>query len=55
VALSPNYGFLEPDDSDFVKDGAAAMRDMGDDIDAALFQIENSKGRIVHPFLLMGA
>jgi hypothetical protein len=55
MALSPNYSFPEPDDSSFVKNGADAMRDLGDAIDAALFQIENSKGRIVHAFLLMGA
>lgn len=55
MAISPNYAFPEPDDSDFVKDGALAMRDLGDAIDAALYNIENSKGRIVHPFLLMGA
>lgn len=55
MALSPNYGWVEPDDSDFVKDGALAMRDLGDDADATVYKIENSKGRIVHPFLLMGA
>lgn len=55
LALSPNYGWVEPDDSDFVKDGALAMRDLGDDADATVYKIENSKGRIVHPFLLMGA
>lgn len=55
MALSPNYGWVEPDDTDLVKDGASAMRDLGDDADATVYQIENSKGRIVHPFLLMGA
>lgn len=55
MATSPNYAFPEPDDSDFVKDGASAMRDLGDAIDTALYNIENSKGRILHPFLLMGA
>lgn len=55
MALSPFYSFPEPDDSDFVKDGASAMRDLGDAIDTALNKIENFKGEISHPFLLMGA
>jgi hypothetical protein len=55
MALSPNYSFPEPNDSDFVKNGADAMRDLGDAVDAAMYQIENNKGRIVHAFLLMGA
>lgn len=55
MALSPNYSFPEPDDSDFVKDGALAMRDLGDAIDTTINKIENSKGGILHPFLLMGA
>lgn len=55
MALSPNYGWTEPDDSDLVKDGALAMRDLGDDADATVYAIENFKGRIVHPFLIMGA
>jgi hypothetical protein len=55
MALSPNYNFPEPNDSDFVKNGADAMRDLGDAIDSAMYQIENNKGRIVHAFLLMGA
>jgi len=55
MATSPNYGWLEPDDSDFVKDGALAMRDLGDDIDTTVNKIENFKGGIIHPFLVMGA
>ena len=55
MALSPNYSWIEPNDSDFVKNGADAMRDLGDAIDASLYAIENNKGRIVHAFLLMGA
>jgi hypothetical protein len=55
MALSPNYSFPEPDDSDFVKNGADAMRDLGDAVDLAMYKIENNKGRIVHAFLLMGA
>jgi hypothetical protein len=55
VALSPNYGWVEPDDSDYVKDGALAMRDLGNDIDATLYSIANYQGTVIHPFLLMGA
>jgi hypothetical protein len=55
MALSPYYGWLEPDDSDFVKDGALAMRDLGDDIDTTVNKIENFKGGIIHPFMMMGA
>jgi hypothetical protein len=54
VANSTNYGWEEPDDSDFVKDGAAAMRTLGNAIDTTVNQIENFKGENVHPFLLMG-
>jgi len=55
MAFSSNYGWLEPDDSDFVKDGALAMRDLGDDIDTTVWQIATFKQQIIHPFLLMGA
>ena len=55
MALSPTYSWPEPDDSDFVKDGASAMRDLGDAIDTTVNQIESSKGGVLHPFLLMGA
>ena len=55
MALSPNYGWIEPDDSDFVKDGALAMRDLGDDIDATVYSIDLKVQSSIHPFLLMGA
>ena len=62
MATSPNYGWIEPDDSDFVKDGALAMRDLGDDIDATVYSIdgrvtsaEAAIAGLIHPFLLMGA
>jgi hypothetical protein len=55
MATSPYYGWDEPNDSDYVKNGALAMRTLGNDIDATLNEIENFKGLIVHPFLLMGA
>ena len=52
MALSPNYSWPEPNDSDFVKDGADAIRDLGDAIDATLYAQLNL---LIHPFLLMGA
>jgi hypothetical protein len=55
MALSPNYSWTEPNDSDFVKNGADAMRVLGNAIDTTVNKIESSKGEIVHSFLLMGA
>jgi hypothetical protein len=55
MALSPYYAWDEPNDSDFVKDGALAMRTLGNDIDTTVNKIENFKGFNPHPFLLMGA
>lgn len=55
MALSPNYGWQEPDDSDFVKDGALAMRTLGNDIDSTVYSIDQKVAGIIHPFLLMGA
>jgi hypothetical protein len=55
MATSPNYGWTEPDDSDYLKEGADAIRTMGNAIDATVNKIENFKGEIQHPFLLMGA
>lgn len=37
MATSPNYGWTEPDDTSLVKDGAAAMRTLGNAIDATVF------------------
>ena len=36
MALSPNYGFPEPDNTSLVKNGAQAMRDLGNSIDTFL-------------------
>lgn len=55
MALSPNYSWTEPDDSSFVKNGADAMRTLGNAIDTTVNKIEMAKGEIPHPFLLMGA
>jgi hypothetical protein len=37
MATTTNYGFEIPDDTDLVKDGALAMRDLGQDVDTAMF------------------
>jgi hypothetical protein len=55
MATSTNYGWSEPDDTSFVKNGALAIRTLGNAIDVQVNKIENSKGNIPHPFLLMGA
>lgn len=55
MALSPNYSWPEPDNSDFVKDGATDIRALGDAIDATVYAVANYQNNIIHPFLLMGA
>jgi hypothetical protein len=62
MATSPHYSWPEPNDSDYVKNGADAMRDLGDAADATVYSIdlrvtaaENSINGLIHPFLLMGA
>jgi len=55
MATSTNYGWTEPDDTAFVKDGASAMRTLGNAIDTTVNKIENFKGEVVHSFLLIGA
>jgi hypothetical protein len=37
MATTTNYGWEIPDDTDLVKDGAAAMRELGQDIDTTLY------------------
>jgi hypothetical protein len=37
MATSPNYGWSEPDNTSLVKDGALAMRTLGDAIDTSLW------------------
>jgi hypothetical protein len=39
MATTTNYGWETPDDTDLVKDGALAMRDLGQDVDTSLFGI----------------
>lgn len=41
MAITPNFGFPTPDDTDQVSDGAAAIRALGDAIDAALKALED--------------
>jgi len=43
MATTTNYGWDTPDDTDLVKDGALAMRDLGQDVDTSLFSITNGK------------
>jgi len=55
MANSPNYGWPEPNDSDYVKNGAEAMRDLGDAIDSTVYAQSLIINAIINPFLLMGA
>lgn len=55
MATSTTYGWTEPDDADYLKEGAEAIRVLGNAIDTTMNKIENFKGEIQHPFLLMGA
>jgi hypothetical protein len=43
MATTTNYGWDTPDDTDLVKDGALAMRDLGQDVETSLFSITNGK------------
>jgi hypothetical protein len=43
MATTTNYNFEIPDDTDLVKDGALAMRQLGDDVDSTLFGITGGK------------
>jgi hypothetical protein len=43
MATTTTYGFEIPDDTDLVKDGALAMRDLGQDVDTTLATALNSK------------
>ena len=55
MATSTYYGWAEPDNTAYVKDGALAMRTLGNAIDTTVNKIETSQSIITHPFLLMGA
>jgi hypothetical protein len=43
MATTTNYGWDTPDDTDLVKDGADAMRELGQDIDTSLYDITGGK------------
>jgi hypothetical protein len=55
VATSPNYSWTEPDDTAYVKNGASAMRTLGNQIDATVYAQSLVIASLIHPFLLMGA
>jgi hypothetical protein len=51
MALSPNYGWSEPDNTDLVKDGALAMRTLGDAIDTSVWNVgygQAGKNKIIN-------
>jgi hypothetical protein len=51
MALSPNYNWSEPDNSSLVKDGAQAMRTLGDAIDASVWSVgqgQAGKNKIIN-------
>jgi hypothetical protein len=43
MATTTNYGWDTPDDTDLVKDGALAIRDLGQDVDTSLYNITDGK------------
>ena len=55
MATSPNFGWPEPNDSDYVKNGALAIRTLGDAIDSTVYSIDLTVENLINPFLLMGA
>jgi hypothetical protein len=46
MATTTNYGWDTPDDTDLVKDGALAMRDLGQDVDTSLYTINNGSNKV---------
>jgi len=42
MATTTNYNWQTPDDTDLVKDGAAAIRDLGDDIDTTVKAVSDA-------------
>jgi hypothetical protein len=51
MATSPNYGWSEPDNSSLVKDGAQAMRTLGDAIDTSVWNVgygQAGKNKIIN-------
>lgn len=51
MATSPNYGWSEPDNTSLVKDGALAMRNLGDAIDTSVWNVgfgQAGKNKIIN-------
>lgn len=51
MATSPNYGWSEPDNTSLVKDGAQAMRTLGDAIDSSVWNVgfgQAGKNKIIN-------
>lgn len=48
MATTTNFGFETPDDTDLVKDGALAMRTLGDNIDARFGNVATYPNQIVN-------
>jgi hypothetical protein len=51
MATSPNYGWSEPDNTSLVKDGALAMRTLGDAIDTSVWNVgfgQAGKNKIIN-------
>jgi hypothetical protein len=51
MATSPNYGWSEPDNSSLVRDGAQAMRTLGDAIDTSVWNVgfgQAGKNKIIN-------
>lgn len=55
MASTPEYGWPTPNDSDYVKDGAEAIRNLGDAIDSTVYDQSLIINSIINPLLLMGA
>jgi hypothetical protein len=55
MANTPNYNWLTPDNTGYVKNGALDIRTLGNAIDSTTYSLQLSVDAIIHPFLLMGA
>jgi hypothetical protein len=55
MAVTPNYSWPTPDNTDLVRDGAEAIRDLGDAIDATVFSIPTGGETLLASGNLTGA
>jgi hypothetical protein len=56
ATTTPNYGWPVPTSTDFVKDGATAIEDLGDAIDATVFGLASGSGlSLIGTFTFSGA